>query len=124
MMTPQELQLELIRHTHRMSCGAERVVVDLTKHRDLWRAALMDQPVPNLQSSGLVIDLAKLRGLDEGVWNVEYLYIYILSSKKDDRKLSQVVKAWNPDEFGWLTPEVAAERTGESGARILFAWWD
>ena len=122
MMTPQELQLELIRHTHRMACGADRVVADLNKHRDLWRAVLMDQPVLNLQSSGLVIDLAKLRGLDEGVWNVEYLYL--LSSKKDDRKLAQIVEAWNPDEFGWLTPKVAAERIGETGARILFAWWD
>jgi hypothetical protein len=121
-MTPQELQLELIRHTDRMACGADRVVDDLNKHRDLWRAALMDQPVLNLQSAGLVIDLAKLRGLGEGVWNVEYLYI--LSSGKDDRKLAAIVKCWKPDEFGWLAPRLAEERTGERGARILYAWWD
>jgi hypothetical protein len=121
--TPQDFQLELIRHAVGDRFDGNRVADDLTSHRGLWDAALMDSPVLNIQSTGLAINLIKLKALREDVWSADTLYI-LTSGRTRRKKLATVARRWQPAEMGWLSPHVVEERTGSPGGDVLFLWWD
>src|SRR3954453_17755676 len=74
----QDIQLELLRRTSFNALDGERVCASLLKHRDLWRAALLDRPgVANYAEPGLLLmgGLIKLRDLADSIWNADTLFI-------------------------------------------------
>jgi hypothetical protein len=74
--TVQDIQLELIRRTRFNDFDGEKVCASLLRHRDLWRAALLDRPgVPNYAEPTILLagGLIKLRDLSDDIWNADTL---------------------------------------------------
>jgi hypothetical protein len=133
-MTIQDLQFALLERVHFNEFDGQKVVADLKKHRELWRAALMGRDAQWLYP---------LRSIEHDVWAVDTLAI--LSSRTDDRAMEKLARTWNPDELIWLSDKEAGRALGDtvSGTpaarkvpawvrdmlspapyRVLILWWD
>ncbi len=128
--TVQEIQLELIRRTRFNDFDGEKACEILFRHRDLWRAALLDRPgLANYSkpSSLLTCGLIKLRDLDTNIWNADTLFVLTHTAAGAE----QLSRAFEEAEFGAM-PQVygvseetdAALGTGREEYGILTVWWD
>jgi hypothetical protein len=131
--TVQEIQLELIRRTRFNEFDGEKIAAILAKHRDLWRAVLLDRfGLPNyreptlhtMQASGLI----KLRDLDDNIWNADTLFV-LTHTPAGAKVLAQALE----DSETGAMPHVHDDRVttdaalGEYGGEpygMLTAWWD
>jgi len=101
------------------SFDGERVADSLETHRELWRAAVMDD-----DQHGLI----KLRDLADGQWNVDTLYL--LSVEGREMELWSLAETWGADGLQWIGGDDAGELLGQWGSglnsafQILAAWWD
>jgi hypothetical protein len=93
--TLQMMQLDLLRSVHLDGFDADRIIADLTTHRDLWDAVLM-APDPNWY-------LLSLRDLPKNRWSVDCLYI--LTEETHHQALNELVAGWNTTELLWLDEE-------------------
>jgi hypothetical protein len=120
----QELQLELMKLASFNSFDGNEVVKDLLKHQDLWKGCIIDRAGYSRAAYQGCIDLIKLRDIEDGIWNVDT--IYILTSGVDDKKLEKLAKKWNADEIDFLSDEDAGRSLGEgpTNHKVLRIWWD
>jgi len=129
--TVQEIQLELIRRTKFNAFDGERIYASLLKHRNLWRAVLLDRPgIPNYQEPGLLLTLGliKLRDLDDNLWNADQLFI-LTATREQALEMARVIEE---EEWGGEQPTVyddqqeidAALRMGRQKCGLLSIWWD
>ena len=120
----QKLQLKLIERASFNNFEGKKVVADLIEHKDLWRGVVMDRAGYSFreQPSGEVIDLIKLRDIEDDYWNVDTLYI--LTSGKDDTKLVSLAKSWGADEIDWYDEEKSSDLMGGGDGKILRIWFD
>ena len=126
--TAQEIQLELIRrHTYNAFNG-ERVAASLLRHRDLWKAVMMDRfclsNPGNLPRMGLI----KLRDLPHNDWNVDTLYI-LAPDKESARRLAAIAEteAWGGEVCVHDAADDVDGALGGSYPReqaIVSIWWD
>ena len=72
----QESQLELVRRRWFNQFDGPKIVANLRRHRDLWRAVIMDSR-----------DLIKLRDLPGNYWNADTLHILCNDTGKGQRLL-------------------------------------
>jgi hypothetical protein len=126
----QDIQLELLRRTRFNALVGERVVASLGKHRNLWRAALLDRPGSpdysqprHLLTSGLI----KLRDLPDNLWNADTLFI-LTPTPRDAERLARVAESedWGGEVQVHRDPEETdrALGTGRQEYGLLSVWWD
>jgi hypothetical protein len=126
----QDIHLELIRRSTHNAFDGERVYQSLLKHRDLWKAALLDRPgLPNFQKPGQLprIGLIKLRDLPHNIWNADTLFVLTVSLAAA-RELATITKAegWGGElQLHEDRDETdAALGTAGSDYGLLSVWWD
>lgn len=81
--TVQEIQFELIKRASFNNFNGKQIVKDLQKNKKLWKGVIMAR-----EAYSKPINLINLRDIQKNTWNVDTLYI--LSNKKNDRKLEQL----------------------------------
>lgn len=91
----QMIPFALMEHVALDGFDAKRVIADLTKHRDLWQAAIM-MPDPNRGP-------LPLRDRDANRWNVDCLSILVADG--DRGPLNERARGRNPTELMWLGEE-------------------
>jgi hypothetical protein len=128
--TVQEIQLELIRRTSFNDFNGERVCELLERHRERWRAVLLDRPgVPNYAEPArlLIGGLIKLRDLEDNIWNADTLFV-LTHTIKDAHELAvafdQANMAAMPHVFEDMSAMDRALGTGRETYGILTLWWD
>jgi len=78
----------------------------------------------NSLSMSTTISLIKLRDLNQGIWNVDTLYVLLMPGSK--AKFERLAGPWGPDEIECV-PEKEANwlMGGGQKERILYRlWWD
>ena len=120
----QDLQLRLIELVEYNELDGKRVVKDLVRDRDLWRAVIIDR-----EGTAERINLIKLRDLPQGIWNVDTLFL--LPEKGRENELETLARTWKADEIDWIGGEEASAMLGGAGfddpsnpRRVLRIWWD
>jgi hypothetical protein len=126
----QDIQLELLRRTRFNDMDGEKVLASLMKHRNLWRAVLLDRPgVADHDSFEhlLVSGLIKLRDLAKNIWNADTLYI-LTPTPVEARELARIAE--EQDWFGEVRVYEDKQYTDRAlgmGRReygLLSVWWD
>jgi hypothetical protein len=126
--TVQDIQLELIRRHRYNEFDGQRVYDFLMKHRDLWRAVIMDRlGYVSKNETGANWGLIKLRDLPVNRWNVDTL-IFMTDSAATAEQLARLL-----DEAG-LGGEKAVVESHETTCAALgvypceqglvSVWWD
>ncbi len=110
-LTPQELELLLIRQASFNNFDGNQIADNLEARPDLWKAALV------YQSSGPGITL---RDLPDGDYNIDMLVIYPKPGK--DHDLEVLSQDWKPDETSWEGRDFF--HGSNSDYRALKLWWD
>ena len=112
----QELQFQLLKQVKHNRMDGQRIVEDLLAHRHLWESVLPGRFYYQ--------DLVHLRDLSTDVWNVDSLAIY--STRRNNRKLEEIVDGWLPDSIDWISEEDASDLLGMEAEfeQLLFIWWD
>jgi hypothetical protein len=128
--TVQDIQLELLRRTRFNDLDGERVVASLLRHRDLWRAVLLDRPgVPDYTEPGrlLTAGLIKLRDLHRNLWNADTLFL-LTQTREQARRLAQVAEE---DDWGGMVRVYEDQKeidqalgTGRQKYGLVSVWWD
>ena len=130
--TVQEIQLELIRRTRFNAFNGEQIYASLLKHRDLWKACLLDRPgLADYSKPGdllLISGLIKLRDLDGNIWNADKLFS-LTKSRADADKMARIIEE---EDWGGEQPIVYEDQheidmavgAGRQGFGLLSVWWD
>lgn len=114
--TLQMMQLDLLRSVHLEGFDPDRIIADLTTHKDLWEAVLM-VPDPTWY-------LLSLRDLPKNRWSVDCLYI--LTAETHHGALTELVSRWHPRELLWLDDaecQAALRLPEQTGQRVLRLFW-
>jgi hypothetical protein len=126
----QEIQLELLRRTRFNALEGEKVCASLLRHRDLWRAALLDRPgVPNYAEPSILLmgGLIKLRDLGDNFWNADTLYI-LTPTRREAERLARIAEEedWG-GEVRVYADQAQTDRAlglGRQEYGLLSVWWD
>ncbi len=128
--TVQEIQLELIRRTCFNAMDGRIVFDGLLRHRDLWRAAILDRPGlpdPDRPDHLARMSLIKLRDLSRNVWNADTLFL-LTPSPEHARTLKSIAETedWGAEVS---TIDDREEIEGPLGcfpstSGLLILWWD
>ena len=124
--TVQEIQLELIRRTSFNAFGGAKVLDGLMRHRQLWRAVILDrvglQGAVDLSRAGLI----KLRDLPHNYWNADTLII-LTSGPEAARQLKRAIEE---EDWGGMVmlhderEELSMALGGEDDFPLIRVWWD
>lgn len=128
--TVQEIQLELLRRTSFNALVGELVYASLMRHRDLWRAVLLDRPgIPNYAEPTflLISGLIKLRDIPDNFWNADSLFIST-RSHADAQELARIIEEeeWG-GEVQVYEDQSEIDRAlgiGRLEYGLLSVWWD
>ena len=124
----QKLVFELMKRATFNEFNGKKVVKDLIENKDLWRSVVMDREAYSpYNESELVINLIKLRDLEQDVYNVDTVFILPAEGDEVMRKLEKLAQNWNADEIVWITGREANRCLGIGGfkdKKILRIWWD
>ena len=126
----QDIQLELIRRSTHNAFDGEKVYQSLLKHRELWKAVLLDRTgVANYLKPGTLFmgSLIKLRDLPHNLWNADTLFVLTVSPTAAEC-LAEIIAS---EEWGGEV-QVHADReetdtalgTGRREYGLLSVWWD
>jgi hypothetical protein len=124
--TVQEIQLELIRRTRFNAFDGQRVLDALMRHRELWRAVILDrvglQGAVDLSRAGLI----KLRDLPHNHWNADTLII-MTSGPEAARQLERAIEE---EDWGGMVmlhedcEELSMALGGKAEYPLIRVWWD
>lgn len=126
----QDIQLELLRRTSFNALDGEKVCASLLRHRQFWRAALLDRPgVANYAEPGLLLMAGqiKLRDLDDNIWNADTLFI-LTPTRHDAERLARIIEEedWG-GEVHLYTDQKKMDMAlgmGRQEYGLLSVWWD
>ncbi len=128
--TVQEIQLELIRRTCFNAMDGKKVHGSLLKHRDLWRAVLLDRPgVANYAEPGLLLmaGLIKLRDVPQDIWNADTLFI-LTPTRQAAHQWATIAEEedWGGEVYVYQNQNEIdrALGTGRQEFGLVSVWWD
>lgn len=116
----QEIQFELIENVKFNSCDGKKIVSDLRKHPELWRAALMWSDLD---------DILPITGIPYDEWIADTLFI--LPETGQEEFLYYMACSWDADTVDWIGGRDACDLLGEWSKEmagnmktLLRVWWD
>ena len=128
--TVQEIQLELLRRTSHNALNGEKVYASLTKHRELWRSALLDRPgVADYTAPRtlFMLGLIKLRDLPHNDWNADTLFI-LTDTMAKAKKMARIAKeeSWAGEIRLYENRQEMDRALGgyDDEYGLLSIWWD
>lgn len=112
----QELHFELLKQAKFNNLDGPQIVKDLLNYPHLWKSVMAGRFYHQ--------DLIHLRDMADNFWNIDSLAI--LSTRRNNRRLEELVDSWGPDSIDWLNVEEASELLGtiSEEQELLLAWWD
>jgi hypothetical protein len=125
----QDIHLELMRRSSFNAFDGERVYQRLLKHRELWRAVLLDRSgTANYSKPGTLLlgGLIKLRDLRHNIWNADTLFVLTVSPAAA-HQLARVIadEDWGGDARVHEDREDIAAALGTGGEHgLLSVWWN